>query len=46
MIFGVNVLHEHHKSNGRKVVNPLCQSYGRLFGKRISVHCIHESTLV
>jgi hypothetical protein len=25
---GVNVLHEHRKSNGRKVANPLCQSYG------------------
>ena len=25
---GVNVLHEHRNSNGRKVANPLCQSYG------------------
>jgi len=25
---GVDVLHEHRESNGRKIANPLCQSYG------------------
>jgi hypothetical protein len=43
---GVNVLHEHRKSNGHKVADPLFQSYGRSFGKRIMLQCIHESTLV
>jgi hypothetical protein len=42
---GVNVLHQHHESIGRKGADPLYQSYGRLCGKRNSVYCIHESML-